>query len=477
MEIKLPEDFYDVSIKPSSSKEIVFCIILQLLCGIQVSVFFTSMWQYIVSILPTFSMHFYGLLIAIFSVGQAISSPLFGALSNKLGSRNKIVAFSLLLMASGNLLYACLVNLKSDYVPVAAVGARLFVGVGNGILSVIRGFVATVGDQRKRSSNIAAGIGSFVLGVALGPTIPMIFSIFGSKGYKVMGMVINLFTAPAYFNVILFLIMTIILIFFVDLSDRHLNLNDTASLVSEADEETGSIKKEEVVSKIRLIPTISCIFLYVSIQCVSTNDEVIAAPYTIAMYNWNSTEAVRYNGILLTFCCILSLIFYALIAWGPLLEADKRKVILYGLVMFIIYHAANMPWPFYSGTLKYIPENATGFDEVGGCLRSYKWCKDAKRVPLGVYIVSVVIGFGLGYPLTSAPLGALYSDILGNCKQDFMHGVMEFFGSLARCFGPILSTYLFQTTGYKYAMGLQIIILSLSFLLFVIFFNRLVPTH
>lgn len=476
MDMEVSENIHNVSVKISSSKEIIYCIILQLLCGIQISVFFTSMWQYIVSIVPTFSMHFYGLLVAIFSVGQAISSPIYGGLSNKLETRNSLVIFALILMATGNFLYAWLINLNKEWVGIFAVVARLCVGLGNGILSVIRAFIATVGDKRKRASNIATGMGAFVLGIALGPTIPMIFSIFGSKGYQWMGIVINLYTAPAYFNVIVFLIMIIILIFCIDLSDKHLYFSDGVSLYSK-DNDSLEGTDNVIQDKIRLIPTISCIILYVSIQCVSTNDEVIAAPYTIAMYNWNSTEAVRYNGILLTFCCLLSLIFYGLIAWGPLLYADKRKVILCGLCMFIAYHAANMPWPFYDGPLNYIPKNATSLDEVGGCLRSYKWCETAKRVPLVVYIISEIIGFGLGYPLTSAPLGALYSEILGHCKQDFMQGVMEFFGSMARCLGPILSTYLFENTGYKYAMGFQITILSFSFSLFVIFYNRLISAH
>uniref|UniRef100_A0A0N4ZVN1 MFS domain-containing protein n=1 Tax=Parastrongyloides trichosuri TaxID=131310 RepID=A0A0N4ZVN1_PARTI len=471
MDTTLSERLIDSS-KPTSSREILFCIILQLICGIQISVFFTSMWQYIVSIVPTFSMNFYGLLIAIFSVGQALSSPIYGALSNRLQSRNSLVIFALFLMASGNLLYGSLINLNKDYVPIAAVVARIQVGCGNGILSVIRAFIATAGSRKQRSSNIAAGMGAFVLGIALGPSIPMLFSIFGTKGYKIMNVVVNLYTAPAYFNIIIFIVLIIMLIFFVDLSDRHLNFNDNASLCSKTDSYNDvPIEGQE---KIRIIPTIVCIVLYVSIQCVSTNDEVIAAPYTIAMYNWNSTEAVQYNGILLTLCCLLSLIFYGLIAWGPLLYADKRKVILIGLAMFIAYHAANMPWPFYEGPLNYLPENANGFEDVGGCLRKYKWCETTKRVPLVVYVISEIIGFGLGYPLTSAPLGALYSDILGNRKQDFMQGIMEFFGSIARILGPILSTYLFENTGYKYAMGFQIILLSFSFLLFILFYRRLI---
>ncbi|RCN35826.1 hypothetical protein ANCCAN_18295 [Ancylostoma caninum] len=98
------------------------------------------------------------------------------------------------------------------------------------------------------------------------------------------------------------------------------------------------------------------------------------------------------------------------------IEVEKRKQIIFGVTVFLLFHVFNYPWPFYPGPLDYVPE-----------------------------------GIGM------------------------MQGIHSFGGSISQFVAPILTTYLFKVSGYKYIMVTQICTLGLALLLTVVFYKRLVP--
>ena len=56
------------------------------------------------------------------------------------------------------------------------------------------------------------------------------------------------------------------------------------------------------------------LFLYTWVYSGFASTEGLASTFTMAMYNWNSEEAVLYNGILQTINCIINTLTYILIA-------------------------------------------------------------------------------------------------------------------------------------------------------------------
>ncbi|KAK6009271.1 hypothetical protein OSTOST_25825 [Ostertagia ostertagi] len=60
-------------------------------------------------------------------------------------------------------------------------------------------------------------------------------------------------------------------------------------------------------------------------------------------------------------------------------------------------------------------------------------------------------------------------------KQGTMQGIYSFGGSIAQCMAPILTTYLFEYSGYKYVIVTQICTLGLAHVLIIAFYHRLVP--
>uniref|UniRef100_A0A0N5A6S2 MFS domain-containing protein n=1 Tax=Parastrongyloides trichosuri TaxID=131310 RepID=A0A0N5A6S2_PARTI len=228
-----------------------------------------------------------------------------------------------------------------------------------------------------------------------------------------------------------------------------------------------------------MVGVIVCITVMCVQHSVSTNIETIATQSMIAMYNWNDSEAVLYNGLLIAASAVISFINYMVQAFTFVHNIDQRKLLIFGLSVFLIHHSLNYPWNFYPDTLDHIPltENGTEYStiEYGGCSEMYSWCDYVKRVPIIIYCTTMIVCLGFGFPYTFAPNSTLYADILGPRRQGFMQGIFELFGSLARMVGPLIGTYLFNISGPIYTMMLQGILITLAIMLIVIFYKRLVP--
>ncbi len=83
---------------------------------------------------PTIGLYFYGYIIAAYSVGQMLSSPLMGYVSQRTKSTKWPVVFGLVISIIGNSIYAILPTIadsgNSRYLMLFA---RFLVGIGCGI--------------------------------------------------------------------------------------------------------------------------------------------------------------------------------------------------------------------------------------------------------------------------------------------------------------------------------------------------------
>ncbi|ETN76999.1 hypothetical protein NECAME_00525 [Necator americanus] len=252
-----------------------------------------------------------------------------------------------------------------------------------------------------------------------------------------------------------------------------------------------------VVPKYDLIPALICIYLWVVTCMVSINIEVISTPWSTAMYNWKDSDAVLYNGIFQTASCLVSVSINFAIGYTRVGHIEKRKQIIFGLIMFLLFHILNYPWTFYSGPLDYIP--------MGMLKISYNQfrmkCLQTKTPLKLVVAYTLMIGAQILYVSHSLftlfallfsseyhfhllvrlrePCTRKYSDLESRWAvirfKGMMQGLHSFGGSIAQLITPILTTFLFQHSGYKYVMVVQICTLSIALLLVVVFYKRLVP--
>uniref|UniRef100_A0A915B2H6 Major facilitator superfamily (MFS) profile domain-containing protein n=1 Tax=Parascaris univalens TaxID=6257 RepID=A0A915B2H6_PARUN len=442
------------------------CNTLQLLNGIQFSLFYTSMWPYLKTLDPNANIDFFGWVIAVFSAGQTVASFIFGVWNQKVKSTKYPASCGMVLMVAGNFMYAILPIFHSGQKWIM-LAARLVVGFGTGNLSVLRSYVAVGCAQKDRVRAVSLGIGMFVLGLSIGPAIMVVFTPLGPNGFRIGSFPVTMYNLPAIVMVIIAIAALIVL--FTCFQEEYAGVINNKKGAS----------SEVILPKFDKIPAAICIAVWFALQCVATNSEVLMTPLTMALYNWTNQEAIFWNGIIIAACNVISFTLYLLIALTNIGKFDKRKMILVGLTGFSIYHLVNIPWPFYSGPLDYIKTdiNSTVEDMAnsGGCSHSYEWCNHTTRIPFPVFVVSSTIFLGVSYPWIGSPSGTLFAEIIGPRSQGFMQGIFAFVGGIGRFSVPIISTALFEDSGYFWPMLLPLIVMVICISAVLIYRKRLIP--
>ncbi|EFO23493.1 hypothetical protein LOAG_04989 [Loa loa] len=452
--------------RKTSWKSIWICNVVCVMTGVQFSIFFTSMWPYLNGLDTSANLEFFGWTTASYSIGSTISTTLFGFWNQKTMSTKYPASLGNLLMALGNLLYGLLPTLgaKKWFMLLA----RFVVGLGSGHLCVLRTYVATASIPRDRAKALSVTIGSFVFGLSIGPALQALFTPLGRSGFQVNIVIINMYTLPAFLMVI---------VSFISIVSLCTVFTENYSGILRSDKSDRSL--DVVIPKFDRVAAAICVYLWFTMQNIGTNIEVMAPPLTIAMYNWTDHQAVLYNGIIQSISCVINVICYFTIGFTSLQHRDKRPMILFGLTCFTAYHVINLPWPFYTEYLDFmkIAPNSTTEDTTysGGCFQRYHWCAYTTRVPFLLYSFAATVLFGLAFPFLASPVGTLYSEVLGPRRQGLMQGVFEFFGSSARFLGPIISTTIFEKSGYLWPMLGQLTLLIIGIVVTITFRQRMVP--
>ncbi|GMT10488.1 hypothetical protein PFISCL1PPCAC_1785, partial [Pristionchus fissidentatus] len=431
----------------------------QLMCGIQFSIYMMSMWPYLSKLDETADLTFLGWIIAGYSVGQAVASPLFGIWNQRTMSTKYPVALGLVFCIIGNLIYGILPTF-TDGVKWIMLVARFIIGFGSGNYAVLRSYTASASVPRDRTRAIALATGSYVLGISFGPAIQMIFTPI-DEGFVVGGVVhFNMFTFPAYAMCIINLI-SLILLFTVFKEDY-------AGILSKSDR-TGKEGEYFVLPKTDYIAVSVCIYMFFIQNCVSTMMETLSSPITMALYGFDDQQTVVASGIAQAVASIIEIFNNALLAFTRLGKVNPRYILLVGLAGFSFYHICILPYPFFTTPLVYVENTTDGL----GCY--YEWCKTVPQVPQPVYWAGYLIGIGFGFPFLANPTGTLFSEVIGPRNQGNLQGIMALFGSIARIIAPIVSTALFENTGYMWPMLAELSVLIVGFIVVFVFWKRLVP--
>uniref|UniRef100_A0A8R1HXV7 MFS domain-containing protein n=3 Tax=Caenorhabditis japonica TaxID=281687 RepID=A0A8R1HXV7_CAEJA len=339
--------------------------------------------------------------------------------------------------------------------------ARIVTGLGVGNIAALRVYGATASTPKDRMKAISYGTGGYVLGISFGPVLSAFFTPLGETGWKMGSIYFNMFTAVAFVMTFVCLAACFVVHFFF--KENYVGIMD--------ENETDS---NVVVPNYDLWGALICIYLFMIVNIIATNIEVMSTPLTTVLYDWKDSQSILYNGIALCCSCIVSVALNVILGSTKLGKLDKRIQMLIGIVFFLLYQVFMYPWSFYSGPLDYIPAGEDT-DLAGGCYQTYAWCKWTTRVPLPIYLVCFIVFFGIAFPFVESPSAALYSEILGPRKQGTMQGIFSLGGSLAPVIGSLTSTALFQATGFRFVMVYQAGILVIGAALILVFYKRLVP--
>lgn len=369
---------------------------------------------------------FYGWIVAVYSLGQFLGSPIFGYWSNHAPVRLTIVV-SLAISAIGNTLYGFVGDIPAHGWMMLI--SRFLVGFGAGNVAVCRAYASEASNLSNRAKTMAMMSMAQGMGFVVGPILGWVLAY---VNFHIGHVVVNQYTSPGFVSAIMGIANTIFAgILFVELKSRT---NKDAVKASDMGKPT----------KAEMIPILVSIFLFFVVIAVFSVFETMITIVTQHDFGWT----VKDNGILFISVGALSVVVFAFISTPAMKRKDDRKMMLIGTILQIIGLAVAVTWvwPF----------------------------KLQKHLTKGQFFAAAAL-IGIGYPIASAYMFAIYSKVLNPNFQGTKMGWLTAGGSLARMLGPIWATHAFTFGGGELLfLGTDSLVI-ISLVVLIIFYNKLGP--
>uniref|UniRef100_A0AC11C281 Major facilitator superfamily domain containing 8 n=1 Tax=Ovis aries TaxID=9940 RepID=A0AC11C281_SHEEP len=411
------------------------------LSSVGFSIVIMSIWPYLQKIDQTADASFLGWVIASYSLGQMVASPLFGLWSNYRPRKEPLIV-SIFISVAANCLYAY-VHVPASHNKYYMLAARGLVGFGAGNVAVIRSYIAGATSLQERTSSMANTSACQALGFILGPE------------HRVD-----------------------------DTGRQCKNINFEEASTDEVQVPQGNIDQVAVVATNVLFFVILFIFALF---------ETIVTPLTMDMYAWTREQAVLYDGIILAALGVEAVIIFM----GIKLLSKKtgeRALLLGGLIIIWVGFFVLLPWGNQFPKIQWedlhnnsIPNTTFGeiiitlwksprddhSEEPTGCPVEQAWCLYTPMIHLAQFLISAVL-IGIGYPSCNVMSYTLYSKILGPNPQGVYMGWLTASGSAARILGPVFISQVYTAWGPRWAFSLVCGMVVLTITLLGVVYRRLI---
>ncbi|KAL3880090.1 hypothetical protein ACJMK2_032359, partial [Sinanodonta woodiana] len=441
------------------------------LSSISFSICMSSIWPYLQILDPDADTNLLGWVVAVYSLGQLIASPIFGFWANFRNSSREPLVVSMIINILANILYVYLESIPSNKFAYLIL-ARGFIGFGAGNVAVVRSYVAGATTITERTGSMAIMSAFQATGFIIGPLIQTAMVPIGSPGpiYS-KDFPLDMYTSPAILSAIVGVI-NVILVFAVF---REHRASDEEKVVNIQDS-LPSIKEELEKATMNYSPdypaVLSCIFLFFVVLFVFAVFETITTPLSMHMYAWTKKEATLYNGIMLGVAGIISIAVFTVIRLLSQ-RVNERYLLLGGFFFCLCGFFTYLPWgdgrpPLMNTTVSitttsqsissfsellkttYYNESTTAQSptttiEATGC-PDYNWCLNTPPVYLAQLLGGTLL-ITIGYPTCNVISYTIYSKILGPKPQGLWMGWLTAAGSLARTLGPVFVTLVYDAYG------------------------------
>ncbi|XP_036407861.1 major facilitator superfamily domain-containing protein 8 [Megalops cyprinoides] len=453
------------------------------LSSVGFTIVITSIWPYLQKIDDSASASFLGWVVAAYSLGQMVASPLFGLWSNH-RPRTEPLVCSIVINVVANILYAYVYLLPSHNKYYMLV-ARAFVGFGAGNVAVVRSYVAGATSLKERTSAMANMSACQALGFILGPALQAGLSFIGETGVSlgVLDLQLNMYTAPALLAAC-FGIINILLVLLVLREHRVDDHGRQISAINYISEERVGVM-ESLGGDIDQVAVITSNILFFIVLFIFAVFETIATPLSMDMFAWTRRQAVLYNGIILACIGFESIVVFLVVKVVSKRVGD-RPVLLGGLAVIFCGFFILLPWGneypkiqwsdlLNSSTHGLISptQSSNSTLEPTGCPVQQTWCLFTPVIQLGQYITSDIL-IGVGYPACNVMSYTLYSKILGPKPQGVYMGWLTASGSGARTLGPVFVSQVYTSLGPRWAFSVICAVLLGALILLAVMYHRLI---
>ncbi|XP_043825390.1 major facilitator superfamily domain-containing protein 8 isoform X2 [Dromiciops gliroides] len=459
------------------------------LSSVGFSIVIMSIWPYLQKIDPTADASFLGWIIASYSIGQMVASPIFGLWSN-FRPRKEPLVISIFISVAANCLYAY-VQVPPSHNKYYMLLARGLVGFGSGNVAVVRSYIAGATSLQERTSAMANTSASQALGFILGPVFQTCFALIGEKGvtWQAIDLQVNMYTAPVLLGAFLGII-NVILIFAILREHRVDDLGRPCKSINFDEASTDVPDTQESIDQVAVVTTNILFFIILFIFAVF---ETIATPLTMDMYAWTREQAVLYNGIILAALGVEAVIVFM----GIKILSQKtgeRVLLLRGFIIVLIGFFVLLPWgnqfpkiqweDLHNNSIsnkssgegiKFFWKLVTGNSSEAptGCPIEESWCRYTPVIHLAQFLVAAVL-IGMGYPACNVMSYTLYSKILGPKPQGVYMGWLTASGSGARILGPVFVSQTYTYLGPRWSFSLICGMVILTIMLLGAVYKRLI---
>ncbi|KAI6189704.1 hypothetical protein M3Y97_00037600 [Aphelenchoides bicaudatus] len=419
-----------------------------------------AVWPYMKLLIPNVSENFFGLLNSLMGVGIVLAAPLAGFLSNYLKDTTLPMLTGKILAIVSCFLYMMIELVEVDAKYVLFVAFMLILGLSIGAANIYRTHVAMGSTEDDRPKAVAICNLAPAIGIFVGPVAQILFTMLGYPGIPLLfGTHLNLYTAPVIMVVLISLIGAFSLIF---LFDGPEDKSSTSS--SNSEDATGYDKVAFGI----------CLYTRMLVNFCVLNINVVGIPYSMTAFQWSSEKSVLYISICMLLVglniCFWNLLY---IFWDLRKKLSERRAIIISIFGMLLAYVLTYPYPFIEETIPY--QNLTGNGtELLGCKPEFKWCAETPRVNMYVFLGSLITVLGFSFPLCEINLNILFSKILGNIKQGTLQSLMIISGEILTIFGPILFTKVYTASGPTHLWQFEIFVLSISIVLWLIFYRRMI---
>uniref|UniRef100_A0A5F8GWD8 Major facilitator superfamily domain containing 8 n=1 Tax=Monodelphis domestica TaxID=13616 RepID=A0A5F8GWD8_MONDO len=394
------------------------------LSSVGFSIVIMSVWPYLQKIDPTADASFLGWIIASYSLGQMVASPLFGLWSNYRPRKEPLV-ISIFISVAANCLYAY-VHVPPSHNKYYMLVARALVGFGAGNVAVVRSYIAGATSLQERTGAMANTSASQALGFILGPANP-------DEVHDAQGSIDQV--AVITTNILFFIILFIFALF--------------ETIATPLTMDMYAWTREQAV-------------LYNGIILAALGVEAVMVFMGIKILSKRAGErALLLGGLVVVFIG-----FFILLPWG----SQFPKIQWEDLHNDSISDAPAAERAPYLWTLP------AGNSSEGptGCPVRQSWCLSTPVIHLAQFLVAAVL-IGMGYPACNVMSYTLYSKILGPKPQGVYMGWLTASGSGARILGPVFVSQMYTYCGPRWSFSLVCAIILLTVVLLGAVYRRLIP--
>uniref|UniRef100_A0A0N4W2A5 MFS_1_like domain-containing protein n=1 Tax=Haemonchus placei TaxID=6290 RepID=A0A0N4W2A5_HAEPC len=253
--------------------------VISLFTAIQFTIYFSSLWPYLLQLDPSATESFFGWITAVYSLGQAVMCVVFGYWQNRYGVWISMIRFTRVFTISIHTAGRLNVLKRTDFVL-------------TGMVTVLRTYAVIASTESDRSRSISLSSGSFALGLTIGPGKwnGNMNPNFEEGPYRKRGKHADSVRSPAFMGLLVNLICFILVIFLF----RESNVG----LQKQAPMENGRHLRFFALPKYDRLALMICILTRFAQMFVITNIETLGAPISMTIFGWNKQETVKYNSLM-----------------------------------------------------------------------------------------------------------------------------------------------------------------------------------